>query len=369
MVLGVVLFGAAALTIDVGAMYNARADLQDAADVAAMAGVSAMTSDQMMIVRQTGDSGAFSEVMFSTRGRVDLFAAMNPTWGTSSTHVQFGDIRSGLLDLTNGTSQLDPSADVSNYNAVEVTVYRNSESNGPVQFLFAPILGLNAVAVSATATAAYDDRFTGIDLNQLGDGMLPITLHVNEYEAQLVGGDDSWEYDPASESVLGGSDGIREVKVYPYDNQPGNFGLLNIGTPNQGVPALRAQIENGVSPADMEAEVGTDVLVFYDDDGGPVTYDITGDPGMKSSLESSFDLRIGHVVSFFLHDQQTGNGSNAVYRITGMAYGRLMEAELNGNPNQRGVWIQPVSYAGNEVIVDNNTPSSSGTAGRIVLAR
>ncbi len=48
----VVILGFAALTVDVGVMYNTRADLQRAADAATLAGASAYTTDAMMRIRQ-----------------------------------------------------------------------------------------------------------------------------------------------------------------------------------------------------------------------------------------------------------------------------------------------------------------------------
>ena len=50
-----VLLGFGALTIDVGVMYNVRADLQRSADAAALAGAAAYTSDKMLQIRQGGD--------------------------------------------------------------------------------------------------------------------------------------------------------------------------------------------------------------------------------------------------------------------------------------------------------------------------
>ena len=50
--------GFAALTIDLGILYSTKADLQNAADAAALAGVSAYTTDAMWALRtqsQTAD--------------------------------------------------------------------------------------------------------------------------------------------------------------------------------------------------------------------------------------------------------------------------------------------------------------------------
>lgn len=371
LVMTATLVGFAALTVDVGVLYHTRQDLQDSADAAAMAGASALTRDVMMQVRQTNNSAALGDVLFSVSDRASITALLNPSWGTLETQVVSSDIVTGYLNLASATSALQAGATPSTFNAIQVTVHRESGGlNGAVEYFFAPIFGASSGATHATATAAFDDRFAGIDLDVPGAGALPITLHQNEFNLQWGGsGSDDHGFDYVAESVTGGSDGIREVNIFPYMNLPGNFGILNIGTPNQGVPGLRDQIENGVSTADLESEVGTSELVFYDSAGSAVTYSMTGDPGMKSGLTTSLQSRIGDVVSFFLHSQAVGTGANAVYTIVQIRYGRLMAVNLTGPPSGRGIWIQPGAYDGGEIIVSANAPSSNGLVGRLVLAR
>lgn len=371
LVMTVTLVGFAALTVDVGVLYHTRQDLQDSADAAAMAGASSLMRDVMMQVRQSGDSAALGDVLYSVSDRASTTAGLNPSWGTLETHVVSSDIVTGYLNLASATSAMQVGAAPATFNAIQVTVHREASGpNGSVEFFFAPIFGAFSGTTHATATAAFDDRFAGIDLNVPGAGALPITVHENEFATQWGGsGGDDFGFDYGADSVTGGADGIREVNIYPYMNLPGNFGLLNIGTPNQGVPGLRDQIENGVSTADLESEVGTSEMVFYDDVGAPVTYTMTGDPGMKSGLSTSLQSRVGDLVSFFLHSQAVGSGANAVYTIVQVRYGRLMAVSLTGPPSNRGIWIQPGSYDGGEIMVSANAPSSNGLVGRLVLAR
>ena len=78
---------------------------------------------------------------------------------------------------------------------------------------------------------------------------------------------------------------------------------------------------------------------------------------------------MGQVVGFFLHENVVLSGSNAIYTITEIRYGRVMDIRLTGNPNQRGLFIQPVSYTGADVRIDPDAPSTGGLVGRIVLTR
>lgn len=369
----VVLFGFAAFTIDIGMLFRARAELQSAADSAAMAAASAYATDAMLQVRVSDDTAAFLEVVSSLTDRANVYAGFNDTLG-SPTLIETADIATGWIDVGSATSVIDTTVLPGEHNAVHVMVRREegggTGANGPVEFLFGVILRAPVGETSASAVAVFNDLFSGYDLgSEGGAGALPITVHEEVFEDGLTNGPDAYSYDSDAGQVWAYPDGISEVNLYPYNMVPGNFGLLNIGSPNQGVPALSDQIENGVSPADMEAEVGTSELSFYNDDGSSNTYQITGDPGMKSALKAALEERIGNVVAFFLHDAVAGTGSNSEYQIANMRFGRVMMVRLTGSPSQRGLWIQPVSYNGAGVRVGGGAPSSDGLVGRLMLAR
>ena len=367
-----VLMGFAAFTIDVGTLYRARAELQTAADSAALAGASAYSTDAMLQVRLDGNESAFNEVLSLVLTRGSQFSTLNDTLG-SPTLVDTGDIATGWIDVLSSSDPIDTGAAHSQCNAVRVTVRRAEDggegSNGPVEFFFAPIFGKMTGEASASAVAIFDDRFAGYDSEDGGSDVMPFTIHENVLAAELAGGGDQFGYDPVLDTVTSGPDGVREINIYPHASVPGNFGLLNIGLPDQGVPGLADQIENGVPPEDIEAEIGTPVLAYYDEEGSPLTYDITGSPGLKASLESAIETRIVDTIAFLIHDQVTGSGANATYRITQMRFARVMGVKLKGAASSRGFWLQPVSYTGAGVRLGRSAGSSNGMVGRLVLAR
>lgn len=377
----VVLLGFAALTVDLGTLYNARGDLQRTADAAALAGASTYLTDEMMQIRM--GNGGYDTMAYVTAlgtSRAGEFAALNPTIGTSVTNVGSGDVQTGWINLYSASETIHTNPQPKDYNAVKVTVRReggDSEgSNPPVQLFFAAIFGRLSADASASAVAVFDDRFRGISAGAPGAGMTPFTISENAFGSELAGGGDQYAYDEASDTVSASPDGIREIRLYPYPlsgsgyaEGDGNFGMLNIGTGNQGVEAERVQIINGASADDFVMEVGTSELDFFDDSGNPITYEITGSPGMESSLTSALEEITGQVVGFFVHEQVVLFGSNSVYTITGIRYGRVMAMRLTGPPAQRGFYVQPVSYAGGEVRIHPDAPSSDGLVGRIVLAR
>jgi len=363
------LLSLAALTVDVGMLYSARADLQRAADAGALAGASAFTSDHMLKVRLGEDVSASLAGMSSTSlARIAALSSLNPSVGLSATVVTATDVTSGWIDLASSTSSIVPNPPGNNYNALKVMASRDMDgSNAVVPYFFASIFGKSSGEVTAEAVAAFDDRVESYDLTE--GYLLPFTIHEDVYEDALNNGDDDYGYDGPTDTITEGSDGVREIDLFPGDLAPGNFGLLNIGTPNQGEPALAEQIENGVTPEDMEAETGSADLTFYNGNSSPMTYNITGDPGLKSSLESNIATRIGDVIAFLLHDQVTEQGSNATYQITGIRFGRVMDVELNGPPSGKGLWVQPAIYNGSGVKLSGTAASTGGMVGRIVLVR
>jgi hypothetical protein len=362
-----VLLGVAALTVDVAYLYGVRSDLQNAADAAALAGAGALAGDTMMQVRM-GTEGSIGMVEYTGEGHINLVSSLNSSLARQGTVIGSSDVIFGWLDLLSATSAVQNGVPLSQFNAVHVQARRTDDSaNGPVTLLFAQIFGQSTTEVTASAVAVYDDRMSAFDTNESPGGVLPFTVHTDLFAADFAGGPDDYEYDPITESTFSGSDGIREIKLYPHDNSPGNFGLLNIGTPNQGTPGLRDHIDNGVPPEDFAAETGSAVLTFFDANGDSITYDITGDPGLKATLESNVAARMGEVVGFFLHNAVSGSGANTVYTINDIRFGRLVYVNLNGN--NKAVYLQPVSYTGGGVVLSSVAPSSGGQVGRLVLAR
>jgi hypothetical protein len=367
MVLLVVLIGFASLTLDVGAMYNTRADLQNAADAAALAAAAAYTSPEMTQIRLgAGSDGQIQDVIASGRAMAQEAGLKNWSFGSDGTEIPDEDITFGWIDLASGTSAIDTSASPATFNAVQVVTRRSAQVNGPLQFFFASIFGKSTTTITASAVASYVGTITAYDIAvPFAANLWPFTIHEDEFDKWALQGADNYSYDSEKEMVFKGNDGEREVRLYPDKLAPGNYGLLNIGAPSQSTNMLETQIVNGVMPADLEMEVGTSQLAFSDENGNPTGYDISGNPGLKSALQASIVLRYGDIVAFFVHDHVQKSGSNVSYHVTGIRFARVMFSALSG-PN-RGIQMQPVAYTGPGVIMLPG-PASSST-GQIVLAR
>lgn len=362
------LLGMAALAIDVGSMINTRADLQNAADAAAMAGVSSMATDLMVMVKQgTGGDGAITQVISLAKARAAATSVLNASFGARGTITENADIQVGWIDLTSATSTIVTGGAPGDWNAVTVTVRRSHDGqNGPVTLFFASIFGQATTDITASATAALDDRVGTLD--PTAGWLWPFSVDQDYHDDQMANGNDVFSYDEGTGSTSNTSDGIREIHMFPYNSTPGNFGLLNIGSDSSSSSELAEQIINGVTTSDWEEETGHTELDFTDDDGNAVAYTVTGNAGLKSSLFSDIEGRIGDVVAYFLHDQASGTGSNTVYRITGVRFGRVMGINVEDS-NRKGLWLQPIVYNNTGINLETAAPGTGGMIGRVVLAR
>lgn len=130
MVMLVVLLGFAALTVDVGLMYNTRNDLQSTADAAALAGA-----------QQLPDLGA-------ARAAALAYARRNYPGAkdvVESTGITFGNWDASLGTFTANDLPI---------NAVNVIARRSSRTDNALGLVFAQVFGRRTTNVSASATAA-----------------------------------------------------------------------------------------------------------------------------------------------------------------------------------------------------------------------
>lgn len=374
-----VLIGFSALSIDLGRMYMARTELQRCADAAAMAGASAYTVASLLSPNIDATHYAVATP------RCQETSLSNLTFG-SPTNLAVADILLRFYDFN------DPDSMTGLFKACRVNLRCDGNINGNVPFTFGTLFGQTAGNILTTATAVFDTRVAGFTP---GAGvMVPLTIRECEYQEQFEQGlgTDEWAYDAVT-GPIAASDTVPEIHLFPdtggganpnngnNGNNPnandvcggdndtfdgaGNFGLLNIGIGNAGVPPLGEQIHNGVPPEALQAETGSPELLFGTP-ANPQTYQITGNPGISGGVEPDLQYRVGTVIGFFLYDWVDDGGGNAVYNITGLRFGRLMHVDLTGNDKE--VVVQPVVYSGPGLRLEPTAePIPGSTMGRIVL--
>jgi len=141
----VAIIALASLAIDLGIVWTARNQLQNAVDAAALAAAHNMIDpDTPATTLGAGETAALDE------------ASNHRAVPTSSVAVQTTDVEFGQWDFTSRTLTNTPPADPTDprqVDAVEVSAGLDGVANGPVPAFMARVLGRNSFNVAATATA------------------------------------------------------------------------------------------------------------------------------------------------------------------------------------------------------------------------
>lgn len=240
-VLLVTLLGFAALTVDVGAMYNARAELQRTADAAALAAASKLsdysTGDPLSLATYTaqtltGHNGVFDRSLTLDSGDIVFGRGnYNPAAGTFS--------------FAAGTDAPD---------AVRISVrLSESSANGPLDLFFAAIFGKTSTDVSATATAMMVPRDVAIvaDLS---------SSHTDDSEFRNYR--------------------TTEIKIWePWNGLPGGYG--EVGSPWNAADIQAGWVQpDGSVPQAAGPAWGFMKTMGYGDMTVPTTYNPLTDPGL-----------------------------------------------------------------------------------------
>jgi len=138
-----VLMGVAALSVDLGYVYTVRSELQNIADAAALA-----TARKLGDIYKTSSAYDSSMDLAALVSVARDVAGKNRAGGTDGIAINDADIMIGTWNENTFTANGLPP------NAVKVVVRKDSSSNDPVSTFFARILGVDAVDLTATATAA-----------------------------------------------------------------------------------------------------------------------------------------------------------------------------------------------------------------------
>jgi len=142
-----VLFGVAALAVDIGYAVATKSELQNVADAAALAAVNQMGRDYLAL------SSAQQKTYVADRSAIVLvvneIASKNVAAGVNMS-INDGDIVIGKWDKDTHvlTSTLNQP------NAVSIVARRDGSANGPITSIFAKVFGVQTLGVSARATAA-----------------------------------------------------------------------------------------------------------------------------------------------------------------------------------------------------------------------
>lgn len=366
-----VFIGFAALSVDTSMIAVAQAQLRTAADAAALAGAQQLVSEG----RVRGATNLSTE-MTAANSRAQTFAQKNlvlnaaPVLSTNPNNSGGGQILVGYLDLTNPSSTLNSSSQLTtSFNSVQVTLKRDKTHGGMVPTIFGQLMGYKGANVTVTSTAsaqAYSVsgyKASGSYLPQL----LPIVLDKATWQAMMAKTTtDQYTFNASNNTVTAGADGITESQLYPVKNgSPGNWGTINVGVSSNSTKVLGDQIRYGITAAQMATYPNSTIAL--DTTKNPPSITFSGDPGISAGIKDDLTAIIGQPRSIPIYDQNGGNGNNAWYRVIAFQPARILSVNFQGNPKY--VIIQPCTLNDPTAVAGTSQSWTQGGKVQLFLSR
>jgi len=334
----VFLLAMVAFAVDLGYIAVVQKEMQNAADAAALAGTSQIL-DRGLLKGSPNQSAATS----NARDAAQQYSLANKGGGVSlalsrnDSNDAGGDIVCGYIaDPSNLSATLDTSA--TKYNSVRVRVRRNAQKNGSLSLFFGPVLGRNSQDLLATSTATYEGGIKGFKLRGTGatnSKLLPFAISQDTWNDAISGdGPDNWSYNPQIGAYTPGSDGIKEINLFPTKGtSPGNFGTVDIGDTNNSNADTTRQILYGPNQDDFDKMGGQVAL------GPDGTLIMQGDTGVSAGFKDELESIRGQKRVIPIYSSVTGQGNNTYFTIVGFAGITILDVQLT--TGEKFLTIQP----------------------------
>jgi hypothetical protein len=334
-----VMIGMMAFAVDIGYYMVAKTQMQRAADSAAIAAA------WELIDWNSSQATPQSQLLVLAKDKAKEYTASNLV-ANSALELSETDVVAGVLpNPSDPSSAFVPNA-ATGFNAVQILIRMDGLTNRSVPFFFAPLLGVNAGNCQVQATAAFMTNFKGFQTPSDDSNLDILPFALDEVTWNLMtsnncGLTDQWSsvWNSAQKRwvVSPGSDGVKEVNLYPSgSNSPGNFGTVDIGSPNNSTCDLSRQIRNGISHQDMEHMGGS---LQFNDQG---TLTLEGDTGISAGMKDDLASIIGKPRIIPIYRSVSGNGNNARYTIVKFGGIRILDVDLTGSKKtSKHVTIQP----------------------------
>jgi Flp pilus assembly protein TadG len=356
-----------AFSLDLGRTAMCRAQLQNAADAAALASASALGTDNQILPYQ---SGSQATDLGSARALAQKFAQANFYDTNASVSVvldQTNDVGAGILSYPYSVTSSYSTSGTVPYNSITVNTFIDSTHGGNLSFLFAPVIKQFTTSVQATSTATV--QLFPISSIKAVSGyrspIIPITMSFSDWTKMVNNqtGLDNYTYSATTGAVSSGSDGLQEQQLYPGSNgTSSNNGLLQFGTGGHSDSVVSDEIINGPTYSEM--------IEQWPPSGSPPwnaqhEFTIGADPGWRATNFTDLASATGQVRLIPINDGTSpGNGANGIYTIVALAPVRIMASTMGGK-NTGTAMVQP-AVLNDPSLIPGTTPlppSSFGQGG------
>jgi hypothetical protein len=352
--LAVPLLGMMAFSVDVGWILMARAELQNAADSAALAGATAhryapptwtgggstpgapyglMDGFVLNYTKSPGLTQAqvLSRAQANSRLYAQYFASRNNAGGVKAIVLADADVTFGYLHSDMTTYDEPPPANTFP-NTVHVKARLDGTSNPSLPLFFGPVLGVSTQSLTADAYATlFNGPITSLNGN---GGLLPMAVDQNMWHAYLQylnsGSPSDSNVTLSVKPASGGSNlsityqldvapdanNFQQFKVFPAPDKLGTAGRGWLSLNDSAVDAnsLKTWASGGLSSSDVTALTGSvsagstgDVLLPLPTSGsgnGTSTHNMNAwdwqaDPGVKNSVPPQLPLNTPSLLPLF----------------------------------------------------------------------
>ena len=281
------------LSLNVANLHHTSIELQNAADAAALSGVTKIPivdADARPIVHSVAQEHT---------------AAGHPVT-LLDPDIQFGNYN---LDSDIFSANTTP------INAVRVVARRDGTSpNGPVNFTFGQFLGIDSANLTREAIAVQDNRVVGATLIPYG------------------------VYRPVVDTDMDGDFEVGMlVNLYATPNTPpGNFAWVDFDGDQNPTGELRDWLLNGF-------------------EGLTIPQWIPGSTGQRGDApQDEWDQRVGDTVVMPVYYEYQLQGSNGQYYLNDLVAVKILAVDTNGPPNNRHVTAEIVQNGSSGYGVDDD---------------
>lgn len=366
-----------ALGVDLGFAFMVRTQLQNASDAAALAGAGQLIDEDIL----AGFNNKTDDILQARQSAAD-YAFWNESTGDSrlldlnSANSTNGDIVAGFLNNPADLNDILQTATPSTTNSIQVTIRRTSAYGNPVELFFSKGFGAGESQVLAQSTATLDNRIIGIQ-HQSGSSefypVLPFALNKCDFYIKFNQRSDNFEYCEVDRTFYSGSDGIPEIKMYPYKlnedpdyiNPAGNFGTIDIGNYNNSTADIERQIMYGITGSELDTIGG---LILQQGCGSLWSKYVNGDTGISTAIKDELADIIGEERILPLFDELSNPGNNAYYRLVSFVPVRVVKVKMTGSLSSRYVLVQPFQGTYMEAVAAASAPAN-GFLHRLSLTR
>ncbi len=360
-----------AFAVDIAWIALAEADLQHAADSAALAGAGQLMNGYVQYYlpgqSSANQTSILSTAQSSAKTYAKNFAGYNGAGGVTSLTLLDSDIEFGYTDSSNNYTACPTWTGYPN--TVKVTLRRDSTANNSLPLFFGPALGASTTDLRAVAAATiYTGTVNNVNGSSSSINILPMTFDVNHWNNFLKTGQSP------DGTKLTDSSGNPDISVYPSIKYDGNFGLLSLDQGNDGASTISGWINNGVSQSDLANEYNNVPPLLPLSAHSQLLWNWKGNPGLKDSDIQAVGGQVGqtYLLPLFkpvndgsldptLYQAGVGNGSHYYYNIIQFVGIKIISVDSGGN--NKSIMVEPTAYIDPSLVLTGVTPAAPPASG------